>query len=83
MLGDPKSILRMMDGAYIVEPATIIFELYNAASNSDRVAWMYASSRIRYDLDEVAEFKYSQRKGLNRGRKGCLGCENKLNGVLK
>ena len=83
MLRDPMSIFRMMDGAYIVEPATIIFELFNVTSNSDRVAWMYARSRIRYDLDKVAEFKYSRRKELNRGRKGCRGCENKLNGVLK
>jgi hypothetical protein len=83
MLRDPKSILRMMDGAYIVQPATIIFELFNVTSNSDRVAWMYARSRIRYDLDKVAEFKYSRRKELNRGREGCRGCENKLNGVLK
>jgi hypothetical protein len=69
MLRDPKSIFRMMDGAYIIEPATIRFELYNVASDSDRVAWMYARSRIRYGLDEVADFKYSRRKKLNRGAK--------------
>ena len=57
MLRDPNSILRIKYVADIVQPATIAFELYNAASNSDRVAWMYARSRIRYDLDEVAEFK--------------------------
>ena len=83
MLRNPNSILRIKDVADIVQPATITFELYNAASNSDRVASMYARSRIRYDLDKVAEFKYSRRKELNRGRKGCRGCENKLNGVLK
>ena len=83
MLRDPNSILRMMDVADIVEPATIRIELYNVASESNRVAWMYARSRIRYGLDEVADFKYSRRKKLNRGRKGCRGCENKLNGALK
>jgi hypothetical protein len=30
----------------------------------------------------LPQFKYSRRKELYRGRKGCLGCENKLNGVL-
>jgi hypothetical protein len=69
MLRDPNSILKMMDGAYIVEPATIRFELYNVASESNRVAWMYARSRIRFVLDEVAEFKYSRRKNSTGGEK--------------
>ena len=38
MLRDPKSIFRMKDGADIVQPATITFELYIAVSKSERVA---------------------------------------------
>ena len=57
----------MVHRADVVEPVAVRFELNYVASNSHRVAWVYARSRIRYGLHEVADFKHSRRKVLNRG----------------
>ena len=62
-----------------VEPSAVRFELYNGASDSDRVAWMYASIRIRYGMHDITNFKYSGRKEFNRVRPSFRSCENKMN----
>ena len=48
------------------------------ASNSDRVAWMYASIRIRYGKHDITDFKFSGRKELNRVRPSFRSCESKI-----
>ena len=58
------------------------FELNNGASNSDRVAWVYARSRIRYGLHDITDLKHSGRKQLKRRRQGCRGCEYIMSGEI-
>ena len=48
MLRDPDMISFVVHRADVVHLAAVQFELNNVAGNSDRVAWMYARSRIRY-----------------------------------
>ena len=67
MLRDPKSISRIMNRANIVKPPPFDFELYDSASNSDRVSRMYARSRVRYGMHDLADFEYSRRKELYWG----------------
>ena len=67
MLRDPKSISRIMNRANIVTPTAFDFELYNRASNSDRVSRMYARSRVRYGMHDLADFEYSRTKEFYRG----------------